>query len=91
MKLEQLFSILPNRNGCTEFGELLKIFVKERLNPGAKLTGVELHECNMEGRRLCRPHFLRTPRSECLDLRSVPEPLPNQDPSSQSREKMDPF
>ena len=38
MKLEQLFSILPNRNGCTEFGELLKIFVKERLNPGAPLA-----------------------------------------------------
>src|SRR5256885_14265206 len=43
VKIEQLFSILPDRNGCAELTELFEIFLKQRLEAQPKFVGIELH------------------------------------------------
>src|SRR5438876_5712048 len=74
MKFEQLLSILPNRDCRAELAELLEVLSKQRLETRTQFICVQLHQTNMEGRPLCRPHFLRTRVAAATvpPIRSIP-------------------
>ena len=42
-KIDKRLSLLPNRDGRSEFAEALEVFLEERLETGAKLVGIQLH------------------------------------------------
>src|SRR2546430_1613212 len=43
VKLEQLLSVLPNRNGCAKLAELIEVLVKERFNPRTQRVYLQSH------------------------------------------------
>ena len=47
VKLERFLSVLPNRNGCAEFAELIEVLLKERFDPGAQLVSIQLHRSTL--------------------------------------------
>ena len=47
VKIDNRFSVLPDRNGGAELTELVEVFSEERLESLAKRIGIKFHQRNL--------------------------------------------